>query len=161
LGIRTLQDQILTKVISIPISISATALAVYNLDNNQLFIYLVLIAYCFYSIFTTYLLRLLYIECKESRISFEVTVKELQIRTPFSVEELNEETSKLRSKFNQVEFAIVFIQTVLTILAFLLLFFTFKLQNTSIEVGVMFEILIIIFHLMASLFWLNKTKISE
>jgi hypothetical protein len=129
--VRGIISQLLSKVVSIPISISASALAVYNLKDDPGNAFVVVVAFIIYSYFTSFLLRLLHYDVFELQHDFDKEIEMVAKYSNIPKNDLNIETSKVFKRIDMLQFSFVLFQIVLAILSVTVLFVFSQLLSVS------------------------------
>ncbi|PKO12573.1 MAG: hypothetical protein CVU39_23640 [Chloroflexi bacterium HGW-Chloroflexi-10] len=120
-SIREISNKILSYVASIPVSISATAYAVYQVQTVPTFAYTVVAAYLVYSILTAFFLRLIWMDTKELGDRLIEDVKIVNERVKIERELVNSEADKVKNKILRVQFLIYLVQGFLVLLSMVIL----------------------------------------
>lgn len=135
-NIRNIVDRLLGKVVSIPISVSATVITIYNLkdDPNLLIITIVSIAYIIYSIFTSFLMRLLHIDSYDVKQDLNNDLQIIEKASNIPSDILRKEASKVYKKIAVLNNTIVTLQvllaaTTMAVLIVSFLFFALPIKN--------------------------------
>lgn len=127
--VRDIVERLLSKVVSIPISVSAAAITIYNLkdDPNYLIIVIVAIAYVAYSIFNSFLLRLLHFDSLEINQDLNNDLQIIRKSSNIPSDILERESSKVYKKIRVLYNTIITLQVLLctTSLAVLIVSFLF------------------------------------
>jgi hypothetical protein len=152
-NIRDLVNQLLSKVVAIPISVSASALAIYNLKKEPIYATIVAIAFILYSVFASYLLRLLHMDSDELKQDLTKDIRIIKESSNIPKEILNSETSKVYKKINTLKITISLLQIILALLSASVLFIF--LQFMTWESKWVILLLIIIFDLQLSIAFFN------
>jgi hypothetical protein len=126
-SIREVINQLINKTVSIPISVSAVALGIYNLQGSEELCIIITITFCIYALFTAYLLALNYQDIEEIGLSLAKDIIYLQSTIKIDMEIFGEETDKVNNKLRSAKKSICSIQLILAILIITILFVTFNL----------------------------------
>jgi len=132
-SIRDVLDKILSKVVSIPVSISATALALYTLKSVPNFASIVVFAYIIYSLFTTYLLRALLLDTLRIRAEFGADLELVWTDFSRSKEMLDKESQGVKEKIRHTISTIVVLVILLMLFVTLILFGYFTILELPID----------------------------
>ena len=116
-AIRDIVNQLLSKIVSIPLSISASALAIYNLRDEPTYSFIVVVAFIIYSCFTSFLLRLHHsdtLEIDQDLIN-DIAIIEKSSNIPPDL--LQEEIRKVTKKIDILDTTIIVLQILLIALS--------------------------------------------
>ncbi len=152
LSLRDIIGKLLDKIISIPISVSAAAIAIYNLKSEPNYVAIVTISYLVYSIFACYLLRLLQNDVLEIKSSLDNDIEIIKQSSNIPNEILIFEGNKIYHKINRLNIIIIIIQLLYLLLSNIVLIAVFDICRTpelarylSIAVVCIFHLSVIIF----------------
>jgi hypothetical protein len=152
---RTILDQLLSKVVSIPISISAAALAIYNLRNEPNYSAVVAVAFVVYSLFTAYLLRLLHVNVFEISQDLEDDIGRIKRESNLEESEIERETAKIGKKIRLLHGALIVLQFLLAGLSLAVLSIYFQFLAIPWNDVILWLILLLGLHLLLAFAWLN------
>jgi hypothetical protein len=127
--IRDIIDSVLNKVVAIPISVSAAALALYELKNEPNYAVIVAIAFIVYSLFSSYLLRLVLIDVFGIVCDLESDVKIIKSSSNIPDSILAEETSKVSRRIRILNRTIIILQIICAILSLAVLYEYFQFTS--------------------------------
>jgi hypothetical protein len=141
--VRGIVDRLLGKVVSIPISISAAAITIYNLKDepNHLIITLIMVAFVTYSIFTSFLLRLLHVDTFEIKQDFENDLEAIEKFSNIPKPHLEKESSKVYRKIRILNNTLLVLQLLLcgssiAVLSVAFLFFTLEIKYVCLIIAI-------------------------
>ncbi len=151
-AIRDIVNQLLNKIVSIPISISASVFAVYKLKDEPRYSWIVVVAFIIYSLFTSYLLRLLNLDIGEIKIDFDKDIDTIKKSSNIPEATVNTESSKVYKKINRLNTTIGILQIILAMLSMLILVVSFQIIDLPYKYYVISLISVVLFHLFTSFF---------
>ncbi len=158
-NIRDIIDQLLGKLVSIPLSVSAAALAIYNLRAEPSYAIIVAIAFVAYSLFASFLLRVLRVDAIEICQDLEKDIDIIKTSSNIPDSILKKETKKVYKKIQLLVNTIFILQLIFAVLTSSVLIVFFQ----SIIVPLKMEVITIIFvfdlQLLISIWCLGKIKI--
>ena len=154
-SIREILSKLLDKIVSIPISISAAALAIYNLKSEPTYVAIVTIAFIIYSIFACYLLRLLQNDVWEIKISLDNDLEIIKKSSNIPADMLLYEGNKVYVKLNRLHIVILVFQGLFLILSCLVLIISFLICYTT-EAGRFLSVsAVVIVHILVATYKIN------
>ena len=156
-NIRNIIDKLLGRVVSIPISVSAAAITIYNLkdDPNTVVVVIVTLAYIIYSIFTSFLLRLLHIDALEINQGLRDDLELIEKSSNIPVSILKKETSKVYKKINVLSKTIIGLQVLLSASSLAVLIVSFQFLTLPIEWIILFVLFVLDVQLLVSFYKLH------
>lgn len=157
-SIRDVLSGIMNKTVTIPISISAAALAIHDLKTEPLFGTLVLIAFLVYTVFTSYLLKISYQEVDE--IDASIQEDHLKITAAIKAPLLDTTNDKLTKKIATARFCIVLVQIILVLLAICSIYFTWLIFSPFQQNVVLFIAIIATLHIFIIL-WTVSSQLKK
>lgn len=143
--VRDIVNQLLAKVISIPISISASALAIYNLKSDPVGVTVVVIAYIIYSLFTAHLFRLIHNDAFELKADLNEEIEIIKKSAKVETKILDAEAAKVFRKIRTLNITLIILQLVLATLSIVVLFV--YMQFVPIATGMLLLLLACVFFL--------------
>jgi len=151
-SIREIVNRLLTKIVSLPISISASAFAIYKLKDEHSYAGIVIIAFIVYSLFTSYLIRLLKLDTFEIKNDLDRDIKTIKESASLPEQIIDDESSKVYKKINRLNTTIDILQFVLILLSMLILIISFQVINLPYKWYVISMITVFIAHVITSTF---------
>lgn len=157
-SIRDVLSGIMNKTVTIPISISAAALAIHDLKTEPLFGTLVLIAFLVYTVFTSYLLKISYQEVDE----IEASIQEDQLKIAAAIKAPLRDTAndKVTKKITTARFCIILVQIILALLAICSIYFTWLIFTPIQHNVVLFIAIIAILHI-TIIIWTVSSQLKK
>jgi hypothetical protein len=152
-SIRDILSKILEKVVSIPISISAAALAIYNLKSEPNYAYIVIAAFIVYSLFDCYLLRLLQFDVSEIKIALDGDLEIIKKSSNIPGDILASEGSKVYRKIARLRSVIIGLQILFAILSCVALIVSFQFLSLPAGYSALCILLVVVFHA-----WITSTR---
>lgn len=163
-NVRGIVDRLLGKVVSIPISVSAAVITIYNLkdDPNLLIIAIVSIAYIVYSIFTSFLLRLLHIDSYEVKQDLNNDLLVISRSSNIPNDILKKESSKVYKKIDVLNNALVTLQLLLTSTTMAVLIVSFLFFALPMKISFLIISFVLVLQLLVSLWGvIDKAKVTK
>jgi len=157
-AVRDLINQLLAKVVAIPVSISASALAVYNLKSDPVGATVVVVAYVIYSLFTSYLFRLLNYDVLELRHELTKEIEMIKDSSKVEIKILELEAAKVFRKIRTLNSTLIILQLLLAILSTVVLFVYFQFTLIPTNYSILLLALILDLQLAFSFFGLNNKR---
>lgn len=156
--VRDIVERLLSKVVSIPISVSATAITIYNLkeDPNYLIIAIVSLAYVVYSIFTSFLLRLLHMDALEIHRDLNSDLQIIAKSSNIPSEILERETSKVYKKIQTLNNTIIALQVLLCATSLAILTVSFMFFALPIKYLILISIFVLDLQILVSWWEIRK-----
>lgn len=150
--VRDIVERLLSKVVSIPISVSAAAITIYNLkdDPNYLVIVIVSLAYVAYSIFTSFLLRLLHLDSLEINRDLNNDLQIIAKSSNIPSDILERESSKVYKKISVLNNAIVSLQILLCATSLAVLIVSFMFFALPTKYVILIAIFVLVLQLLVS-----------
>lgn len=161
--VRDIVERLLSKVVSIPISVSAAAITIYNLkdDPNYLVIVIVSLAYVAYSIFTSFLLRLLHLDSLEINRDLNNDLQIIAKSSNISSDILERESSKVYKKISVLNNAIVSLQILLCATSLAVLIVSFMFFALPTKYVILIAIFVLALQLLVSWWGVKKIQPSR
>jgi hypothetical protein len=128
-SIRDILNKIISKVVSIPVSISATIFAINEIRNEVDLAYIVVIAYIVYSLFTSFLIKMLTQDVFELRIQLDYDIDFLNRKVAAEKQKIFSETNRVKDRIWYLITTIYIIQLIFISLSALVIFFSFSKLN--------------------------------
>lgn len=119
--IREILDKLLNKVVTIPISVSATAFALYRLKSDPFLSFLVVIGFIIYSSFTYYLLHIIAEENSDIRNQFKIDISKIEDNSGLPVDEIKPTKDAIKKKIKILDTSISLLKIIIGILSALVL----------------------------------------
>ena len=157
-SIRDVLSGIMDKTVTIPISISAAALAIHDLKTEPLFGILVLAAFLVYTVFTSYLLKISYQEVDE--IDASIQEDQLKIAAAIKAPLHDSANDKVAKKISTARFCILLVQIILACLAICAIYFTWLIFTPIQQNVVLFISIIAVIHIMI-IGWTLSSQIKK
>lgn len=157
-NVRDIVERLLSKVVSIPISVSAAAITIYNLkdDPNYSIIVIVALAYVAYSIFTSFLLRLLYMDSLEINRDLNNDLQIIAKSSNIPSDILERESLKVYKKIQTLNNTIVTLQILLCATSLAVLIVSFMFFALPIKYIILISIFVLDLQLLVSWWGIKK-----
>jgi hypothetical protein len=158
--VRDIVERLLSKVVSIPISVSAAAITIYNLkdDPNYLVIVIVSLAYVAYSIFTSFLLRLLHLDSLEINRDLNNDLQIIAKSSNIPPDILEKESSKVYKKIYILNNTIATLQILLCATSLAVLIVSFTFFTLPIKYIILMAIFVLALQLLVSWWGIKKIQ---
>ncbi|TYP92037.1 hypothetical protein LX73_2283 [Fodinibius salinus] len=112
-SVQELISKLFNKVVSVPISISAAAFALYRVKENSVLSILVVVGYVAYAIFTSYLLKIAWDDTQEIESDFEDDIDKIESKSPLNEEDIKSVNQKMSRRFNYLRTSIVLVGVII------------------------------------------------
>ena len=154
-SVRRIVDDLLTRIVAIPLSISASAYAIYKLSSDKQYIVVILIAYLVYSIFSSYLIRLVHLNLLDIEYEFKSDVKRISSESGLPGKIIEIEKKKVLNNVGRLKLTIWVIQIILLLLSLGLVFVS------TFSVSIYYRLALFVLLLIGHLISMNYGKMDS
>lgn len=142
-SIQEIISKLFNKVVSIPISISAAAFALYRVKEHATLSTLILVGYLVYTLFTLYLLKVVWDDNQEIESDFKTDIGRIKDKSPLTQDDVSDIDKKMGRRFKYLNRSIIFVAAILLIFGIAFSTVGIGFITSSISTWVQFLILTI------------------
>ncbi len=146
-SLRDILSKIQTNIVSIPVSISITVAAVFEVKDKPDLALLIVVGYIFYSLLSAYLLRNYEIDIDEIQDRLDHEAEIIRENVVSNKDKINQAIDKIYLKIKRAKFTAKIIQFLLVILTSLVLFISWWQLNFALIWILLLSIILFVFHL--------------
>jgi hypothetical protein len=155
-SLRDILSKIQTNIVSIPISISITVAAVFEVKDKPDLALLIVVGYIFYSLLSAYLLRNYEIDIDEIKDRLDQEGAIIRENVVSNKDKINHAINKIYVKIKRAKLTAKIIQFLLVILTLLVLFISWWQLNLDLIWILLLSILLFGFHLIIIFFKIKE-----
>ncbi|MAT43863.1 MAG: hypothetical protein CL609_16130 [Anaerolineaceae bacterium] len=155
-SLRDILSKIQTNIVSIPVSISITVAAVFEVKDKPELALLIVVGYIFYSLLSAYLLRNYEIDIDEIKDRLDQEAEIIRENVVSNKDKINHAINKIYKKIKRAKITAKIIQFLLVILTLLVLFISWWQLNLDLILILILSIILFVFHLIIIFFKIKE-----